>query len=358
MASSRTSRPGCRARARARASRWRCAAGERDPPLAQAGVRTGREAGHEAVRPRPCEGVLERAGCPLAGHRPGSGPAGRTLAVTGSANRNASCRTSATRRWRSAGSTSSSGTPPTRMRPWSGSARRTSSSHSVLLPLPVAPTSATISPGASVKLTSRSTGHAAEAMPDAHDLHAERAVRRQEPGRGRDGQPGPLGECRVDPVEGDDGHRGVLEEVADDPQRERQDAEQRHGLDELPGGHRSARDAPRADGDDRHAGQGGQQVEQRLEGRPQSGRRPGGRRAGGRPGRRTAPPPPTPGPAPSRPWRRRRSRAPAPPADPARAGRPPRDPRCAGRTGGSRPAPWGSGRAPRAPAADRSTTGW
>ena len=52
----------------------------------------------------------------------------------------------------SAGSTSSVSTPPMRTVPSTGSARRTSRSHSVLLPEPVEPTMATTSPGATVKV--------------------------------------------------------------------------------------------------------------------------------------------------------------------------------------------------------------
>ncbi len=73
-------------------------------------------------------------------------------------NRKPSWGTRRTVRWRAAAETWSSGTPPTRIRPWPGSANRHRSLAKVVFPDPVSPTTATVRPAGIVTDTCCSTG--------------------------------------------------------------------------------------------------------------------------------------------------------------------------------------------------------
>ncbi len=92
-----------------------------------------------------------------AGTSAGSATPIPTFSSTDSANRNASWNTSAAARANSAGARSSTGWPPMRTVPLSGSSRPTIDSTSVDLPAPVGPTSATVSPASTSKVASTST---------------------------------------------------------------------------------------------------------------------------------------------------------------------------------------------------------
>ena len=79
------------------------------------------------------------------------------FSATLSGNRNGSCSTTATRA-RSSPASLAQVAPVQRTRPSHGSNSRGTSEASVLLPAPVGPTSASVSPGPTSRLTSRSTG--------------------------------------------------------------------------------------------------------------------------------------------------------------------------------------------------------
>ena len=92
------------------------------------------------------------------------GRAKPTLAAIVSSNRNGSWETT-TRRWRSSSlATSWSGTPPRRIWPIVGSAKRAIRRPSVVLPEPVAPTIATCWPAGMCTLTWRSTAASTSAV--------------------------------------------------------------------------------------------------------------------------------------------------------------------------------------------------
>ena len=233
-------------------------AGEGDAPLAEDRVRGRRGAWRRTGRPG------RRRARARAASAPWSAPTS-TFSRTVSANRNDSWNTRASRSRRASRRRRSGARPPTRMVPRSGSTRRTSSSHRVVLPQPVGPTRATISPGASARLDVGEHRLAARVGEvDAVHLDERRRGRWDARGRAASGA-WSAARTRSSRSVGDHGPGHLLEEEADDAHREGEEREQRHRLHDVAGRDRALGDAPRADGEQRDDAEVRQRVERRLE---------------------------------------------------------------------------------------------
>ena len=185
-----------------------------------------------------------------------------------SVNRNDSWNTSATLARSASRVTSVRSTPPTRTTPLSGRSRPASSSHSVVLPHPVGPTSATTSPGAMRTSQPCSTG-----VPATYPYSSPSASTSSGPsgsacGSRRNGFRRRR-EHAVDAIERDHRTRHLLEQESDDAHREREQREQRHRLHEVAGRHRAGRHPPSADCEQHDDGEVRERVEGRLEERAQ-----------------------------------------------------------------------------------------
>ena len=144
----------------------------------------------------------------------------------------------------------------------------------VLLPEPVAPTTATMRPAGIVTSKWSSTSRAV-LVAERHvvEAHRERTARQRRRGRARDTEvAGPVhftGQHRADAIVSGHRPRQVAEHEADEPQRPDHEPEQRHEADDLAGRRSALRDPPRAERDEQDRGERRQRVEHRVEPGPQ-----------------------------------------------------------------------------------------
>ena len=150
VASSSTSTSGSATPARSRATSWRSPADSSSPRSPTPVISpSGIPATHSSSSSRLTTASMSSSEVP--------GRAKPTLAAIVALNRNGSWETTTSRVRRSSFDTYRNGTSPTRISPIVGSARRAINRPSVVLPEPVAPTSATCWPAGMCAVTWRST---------------------------------------------------------------------------------------------------------------------------------------------------------------------------------------------------------